>query len=247
MKVLLAHRSIRKYQSKSISDELLHELLECGIRSSNTGNMQLYSIIVTRDQKRKELIAPLHFNQQMVHEAPVILTICFDINRFMKWCRINDTKTDFKSLLWLLNGAIDSSILTQNICVAAENMGLGICYLGTTLYNASEISKILCLPNGVIPITAITIGYPEIVPDQTDRLQLSAVVHYEEYCDYSDAEISEIYSSKERLESSISFVKENGKENLAQVYSEVRYKASDNSYFSSKLLKMLIEQGFNFE
>jgi nitroreductase len=247
MEVLLEHRSIRKYKSTYISDELLNDLLECGIRSSNTGNMQLYSIIVTKDQDRKALLAPLHFNQQMVKEAPVLLTICFDINRFMRWCSINNTSTDFKNLLWLLNGTIDSSILAQNISIAAENMGMGICYLGTTLYNASEISKILNLPNGVIPITALTIGYPEIVPDQTDRLPLRAVVHYEEYCDYSDGKISEIYQTKERLESSISFIKENGKENLAQVYSEVRYKAKDNVFFSSKLIKFLNQQGFSFE
>lgn len=247
MEVLLAHRSIRKYQSACISDELLNELLNCGIRSSNTGNMQLYSVIVTRDKERKALLAALHFNQQMVHEAPVLLTICFDINRFMKWCRINNTSTDFKNLLWLLTGAIDSSILAQNICIAAENLGLGICYLGTTLYNAPEISKFLNLPNGVIPITALTLGYPEEVPELNDRLPLDAVVHFEEYCDYSDGKISEIYGAKERLESSISFVKENGKKNLAQVYSEVRYKTSDNTHFSSKLLQMLVEQGFNFE
>jgi nitroreductase len=247
MELLLAHRSIRKYQATFISDELLNDLLECGIRSSNTGNMQLYSIIVTRNQDRKALLAPLHFNQQMVKDAPVLLTICFDINRFMKWCRFNNTNTDLKNLLWLLNGTIDSSILAQNISIAAENLGMGICYLGTTLYNSSEISKILKLPNGVIPITALTIGYPELVPDQTDRLPLSAVVHYEEYCDYSDGQISEIYQTKERLESSISFIKENGKENLAQVYSEVRYKATDNVFFSSKLIKFLNQQGFSFE
>ncbi len=247
MEVLLAHRSIRKYRSTCISDELLDKLLECGIRSSNTGNMQLYSIIVTRDQDRKALLAPMHFNQAMVTEAPVLLTICLDINRFIKWCRINNTSTDFKNLLWLLNGTIDSSILAQNISIAAENLGLGICYLGTTLYNASEISKILNLPKGVIPITALTIGYPEIIPDQTDRLPLNGVVHYEEYCDYTDKQISEIYQSKERLESSISFINENGKENLAQIYAEVRYKASDNVFFSSKLVEFLHEQEFRFE
>lgn len=246
MELLLSHRSIRRYLDKGIEDSVLNEILECGIRASNTGNMQLYSIIVTRDSKKKELLAPFHFNQPMVTNAPLILTICFDINRFSKWCLLNNTKTDFSNLLWLLTGAVDASILSQNICVAAENKGLGICYLGTVLYNAPEISKVLNLPSGVIPITSISIGYPDQVPDITDRLPLNSVVHFEEYKDYSDDRINSIYSEKENLESSKQFIQENSKENLAQVYAEVRYKSADNQYFSAKLKKMLVDQGFVF-
>lgn len=244
MELLKSHRSIRKYSSKAIPEPVLREILDSGIRASNTGNMQLYSIVVTRDDANKALLAPLHFNQPMVNQAPVVLTICFDINRFTKWCAQNNTSTDFSNLLWLLNGTIDASILSQNICVAAEYYGLGICYLGTTLYNAPEIGEVLELPKGVIPITALTIGYPEIVPELTDRLSPDSVIHLERYGDYTANQIAGIYAEKEKLESSGKFVKENLKDNLAQVYAEVRYKASDNIYFSEKLRKMLIDQGF---
>jgi nitroreductase len=244
MELLKAHRTVRKYKSDNISDNVLQEILESGTRGSNTGNMQLYSVVVTRDDYKKSLLAPFHFNQPMVIEAPVLLTICFDFNRFTKWCEISHTHTDFSNLLWLLNGAIDASIVAQNICVAAENNGLGICYLGTTLYNAPEISQVLCLPSGVIPITTLTIGYPETIPDLTDRLPTETVIHFEEYADYSDKSITEIYSEKENLESSKNFVKENKKDNLAQVYAEVRYKTKDNIYFSEKLHTMLTGQGF---
>ena len=247
MELLKAHRTIRKYKANDLADDVLNDLLECGIRSSNTGNMQLYSIVVTRSIDKKAELAPFHFNQPMVKEAPLLLTICMDVNRFKLWCSANNASADFGGLLWLLNGAVDSSILAQNICVAAESKGLGICYLGTTLYNAPEISKILHLPSGVIPITTLTIGYPEIVPELTDRLPLESIVHYEEYRDYSTEEIEKIYKSKENLESSKKFIEENGKENLAQVYTEVRYKSGDSQYFSQKLLKMLVEQGFVFD
>lgn len=245
MELLKNHRSIRKYLQKEISNGILHEILESGIRASNTGNMQLYSVIVTRDSSKKRLLAPFHFNQPMVLEAPVLLTICFDINRFYKWCLVSNALADYKNLLWLLNGTIDASIFAQNISIAAENQGLGICYLGTTLYNAPEISAILNLPVGVLPITALTVGYPEIIPEQTDRLPLNAVIHYEEYTDYTEPGIMEIYRVKENLEVSVKFVEENGKENLANVYTEVRYKEADSIYFSNKLKNMLIDQGFN--
>jgi nitroreductase len=244
MKVLLSHRSIRKYIDKPVSEKALGEILECGIRSSNTGNMQLYSIIVTRNSEAKAILAPFHFNQPMVKNAPIVLTICFDINRFLKWCKINGAETDFSNLLWLFNGTIDCSILAQNICVAAENLGLGICYLGTTLYNAPEISVVLNLPKGVIPVTTLTIGYPSEMPEKSDRLPLKSIVHLERYSDYSEDSIADIYQEKENLESSKKFVDENGKENLAQVYADVRYKSKDNIYFSEKLRKMLVDQGF---
>ena len=244
---LKEHRSIRKYKAEIISYELLSMILECGIRASNTGNMQLYSIIVTRNEKKKELLAPLHFNQVMVKEAPLLLTICFDFNRFSRWCKLSNTANDFSHLLWLLNGTIDASLLAQNICVAAEFNGLGICYLGTTLYNAPEISHALNLPDGVIPVTALTMGIPESIPELTDRLPLNSVVHYEEYQNFSDAQILAIYQEKEELESNRRFVEENGKENLAQVYAEVRYKTADSIFFSAKLLKWLKGQGFSFD
>jgi nitroreductase len=247
MELLKKHRSVRSYLKTEINNDILNEILESGIRASNTGNLQLYSVIVTKDMEYKKLLAPLHFNQSMVESAPILLTICLDINRFYKWCTLNKTKTDFLNLLWLLNGTIDASLLAQNICIAAENRGLGICYLGTTLYNASEISGVLNLPTGVIPITAVTIGYPENIPELTDRLPLSAVIHFEKYEDYSESKIKELYQEKELLENSVKFVKENMKENLAQVYSEVRYPKTDSEYFSGKLITLLKEQGFNFD
>ncbi len=247
MDLLKSHVSIRKYSKVNISESVLNDILESGFFASNTGNMQLYSVIITRDQLQKNRLAPLHFNQSMVVESDVLLTICFDFNRFIHWCEVNDTFTDFRSILWLLNGFIDSSVLAQNICVAAENVGVGICYLGTTLYNVKEISEILNLPLGVIPVTTITLGYPEDYPKKTDRLPLDGVIHCETYKDYSDDKIKRLYSNKEELTSSKDFVFQNAKENLAQVYAEVRYKTSDSIHFSKKLMDFLSEQGFNFD
>ncbi|HAH22890.1 MAG TPA: NADPH-dependent oxidoreductase [Prolixibacteraceae bacterium] len=244
MKLLTSHRSIRSYQQKEIENSVLDEILESGIRAYNTGNMQLYSVIVTRNTEKKKLLAPLHFNQKMVVQAPVLLTICVDINRFYKWCTISNTEANFKNLLWLLNGTIDASILAQNICIASENLGLGICYLGTALYNAAAISAVLKLPVGVIPITALSMGYPDNIPELTDRLPLEAVVHYEEYNDFDEFKIRELYKDKENLETSIKFIVENGKDSLAQVYTDVRYKKEDNEFFSKKIIQLLTNQGF---
>jgi len=81
MELLKSHRTIRKYKAVDIPEKVLIDILECGIRASNTGNMQLYSIVVTQNVEKKAELAPFHFNQPMVKEAPLVLTICFDIKR----------------------------------------------------------------------------------------------------------------------------------------------------------------------
>jgi nitroreductase len=244
MRILNQHRTIRKYTTREISDELLASILESGTRASTTGNMQVYSVVVTRDESMKERLAPCHFNQPMVQEAPVVLTFCADFNRFNKWCRMRKAEPGYDNFLSFVTAAIDALLVAQNVCVAAENEGLGICYLGTTTYMAEPIIDILELPAGVVPVTTVTLGYPAEQPPLNDRLPLEAVVHQERYSDYSEEDIDMFYEEKESLDSSKQFVDENGLETLAQVFTKVRYKKEDNVTFSNKLLEVLKKQGF---
>ena len=92
-------RTIRKYKQQDIPAELLNGLLEEAFRASTMGNMQLYSVVVTRDAERKALLAPAHFNQPMVTSAPVVLTFCADFNRFSKWCRQRKAEPGYDNLI----------------------------------------------------------------------------------------------------------------------------------------------------
>jgi len=238
-------RTIRQYSEQEIPDALLNELLEVGARASNTGNMQLYSVIVTRDKAQKEKLAPAHFNQPMVVGAPVVLTFCADVNRFVKWASYRRADAGFDNFQTFMAAVIDSMLFAQTFCVAAEEKGLGICYLGTTTYNAASIIEALSLPKLVVPITAITVGYPaDPFPAQCERLPLSAVIHQERYADYTEPAIDALYKDKEALEANRRFVEENGKETLAQVFTDVRYTRKNNEYFSNEFLKVLAMQGF---
>lgn len=241
---LKSHRSIRKYTGQNIDSVLLSKILEAGIMASTTGNMQVYSVVVTTRDDLKEALAPAHFNQPMVRQAPVVLTFCADFNRFNKWCRQRKAEPGYDNFLSFITAAIDALLVAQNVCVAAESEGLGICYLGTTTYNARQIIEVLKLPKGVVPITTVTMGYPAEDPGLTDRLPLDAVIHYETYQDYCSEAIDRLYYEKENLELYKGFVKDNQKETLAQVFTDVRYKKADNEYFSNALLQVLKEQGF---
>ncbi|MCK5135770.1 MAG: NADPH-dependent oxidoreductase [Bacteroidales bacterium] len=244
MDTLLNHKSIRKYKNEPVPENILQRILEAGIRASTTGNMQVYSIIVTTDDAIKEELAPCHFSQPMVIQAPVVLTFCADFNRFNKWCRLRNAEPGYDNFLSFFTAAIDALLVAQNVCVAAEDAGLGICYLGTTTYTAGRIIDILGLPQGVVPVTTVTLGYPDEEPDLTDRLPLAAVVHMEKYRDYSDPDIEKFYREKELITTYQEFVKENNKETLAQVFTDVRYKKTDNVLFSRALIDILEQQGF---
>lgn len=238
-------RTIRRYSSQDIPDSLLNELLETAARASNTGNMQLYSVVVTRNKLQKEKLAPAHFNQSMVVEAPAVLTFCADVNRFVKWASYRQADAGFDNFQTFLAAVIDAMLLAQTFCVAAEAYGLGICYLGTTTYNAAPIIKALSLPRLVVPITTITIGYPaEPLPEQCERLPLEAIIHQEQYNDYTEISINELYKEKEALKANLRFVEENGKTTLAQVFTDIRYTRTNNEYFSAEFLKVLETQGF---
>lgn len=136
------------------------------------------------------------------------------------------------------------SARSTDFCVAAEEKGLGICYLGTTTYNPDMIVETLELPELVFPLTTITVGWPDETPAQTDRLPLEAIVHEEVYHDYTPSDIDRLYAYKESLDENKKYIEENKKETLAQVFTDVRYTKKDAEAMSKKLWEVMKQQGF---
>jgi len=238
------HRSIRKYKGDAIDGLVLEEILTAGARASTTGNMQVYSMVVTKDPVLKEKLWESHFKQDMVKQAPVIITFCADFNRFNKWCEQRKAVPGYNNYLSFFTAAIDALLAAQNVALAAEGHGLGICYLGTTTYMADKIIEILSLPKGVVPVTTLVVGYPDESPGLTDRLPLDAVVHKEKYTDFSPNDIDSLYAEKESLQETLDLLQENEKETLAQVFTDNRYTKKDNDFFSEKFLEVIRKQGF---
>ncbi len=241
---LLEHRSIRKYKEKQIASEILDKILEAGTRASTTGNMQVYSIVATSDIEVKSKLWEAHFKQDMVKQAPIILTFCADFNRFNKWCIQRKAIPGYDNFLSFTTAVIDAILVAQNVALAAESFGLGICYLGTTTYMAQKIIDILEIPKFVVPITSIVVGYPDENPSLTDRLPVSGIVHYEKYKDYTESDIDSIYKEKESGEFTKELIAINKKETLAQIFTDNRYKKSDNVLFSLSFLEVIKKQGF---
>ncbi len=241
---IFSHRTIRKYKNQNISEELLTLILQAGTRASTTGNMQVYSIIVTRDEEKKKQLCEYHFNQKMVLQAPVLLTFCADFHRFNQWCRQRNAEPGYDNFLSFFTAAIDALLAAQNVALAAEARGLGICYLGTTTYNADKLIEFFNCPEGVVPVTTLVIGYPDEEPGLTDRLPLEAIIHREQYEKYTPGKIDLLYKEKEELPLTKNLIIENQLENLAQIFTQKRYSKKDNILFTKSFLAVLHKQGF---
>ncbi len=244
MQTINTRRTIRKYKKEDVSGQLLHELLTAAARTQTMGNLQLYSVVVTRDAAMKARLAPAHFNQPMVTGAPVVLTICADFRRVTDWCANRQADAGYDNFLSFINAASDALLYTQTFCNLAEERGLGCCYLGTTVYMPQAIIDILELPRLVMPVATITLGWPDEEPPLTDRLATEAFVHEETYKPYTPERIDAFYREKEALPENQEFVRINGKATLAQVFTDCRYTRSDNEAMSEGLLSALRRQGF---
>ena len=243
-KYIKQRRTIRKYSSAPVEPQLLNQLLSVAEQTPTMGNLQLYSVVVTRSDEAKRQLAPAHFSQPMVTQAPVVLTFCADFRRTTLWAEQRQASPGYDNFLSFINAATDALLFTQTFCNLAEEEGLGCCYLGTTVYMPQLIIDTLQLPQLVMPVATITLGWPDEEPPLSDRLGLDAFVHAETYQDYTPERIDALYQEKESLEENRHFVRINDKETLAQVFTDCRYTKKDNEAMSVTLREALRRQGF---
>ena len=244
MKNLLTRRTIRQYSDQPVSEELMKRLLSEASRTQTMGNLQLYSVVVTRSDEIKQQLAPAHFNQPMVTAAPVVLTICADFNRTSTWARCRKAEPGYDNFLSFINAATDALLYTQTLCNLMDEEGLGYCYLGTTVYMPQQIIDVLQLPRLVMPVATLTVGWPAEEPALSDRLPLESFVHQDTYTDYLACDIDAYYQAKEQLPENLDFVRINKKETLAQIFTDIRYTRKDNEAMSEELIRTLRRQGF---
>lgn len=238
-------RTVRAYSSRHIDESLLTGLIETATHAPTTGNMQLYSVVVTRDIEMKRRLSPAHFDQPSVMSADAVLTFCADFNRFVTWCEHRDAVPgygNFQAFMWAVQ---DTMIFAQQFVTLAELSGLGTCYLGTTTYNAPRIADVLSLPKMVVPVTTVTVGYPSSIPRMSDRLPVGSIIHVESYHGYDDGRIDAAYAGKEARADSARFIAENNKKTLAQVFTDVRYPKADNELFSNVYRDFIRRAGFD--
>jgi nitroreductase len=248
------HRSIRKYRPDPIDPVLVERVCTDAIAgASSSGNLNSFSLVLTRDPERKRRLYELHFEQEMVLQAPLVITFCADWYRTREWLRLRGARDNFNNLIGYHVAAFDAMIVAQNVCLGFEAEGLGICYMGTTLHSMAEIAELLDLPDTCLPVTSIVVGWPAEDPAKRDRLPLHAFLHDEKYHRPTDAELEAIYTQREvrgwarymaypELKAKIEAL---GITSLAQFYtSEAKYDPDEFRRDSARLRALLEEKHF---
>ena len=252
--LLNGHRSIRKYKPNPIDPLLIQSVCSDAVAgASSSGNLNCVTMVLTQDPERKQKLYDFHFEQPFILEAPLLITFCADWYRTREWLRQRNARDNFDNLIGYHVALVDASILSQNVALGFEALGLGICYMGTTLFSIRKISEFLELPETCVPVTTITVGYPDEDPKKRDRLPIEALVHEERYRMPAEADIDATYEQREvkGWERYMAYpelrqlAEERGITKLAQFYtSEIKYDPDRFREMSEELREFMEEKRF---
>ncbi len=273
MKLLLERASCRNFSKKKIPHDILQYILEAGIHSPTGGNLQPYSIIKVENSETKQKLAELCGKQNFIFAASVDLLFCIDWHRIERWAKLEvapfAATSSFRHF-WI--SFQDTIICAQNICTAADSLGLGSVYVGTVLESFLEIKELFQLPQGVFPVVLLSLGYPESRALPRRKLGADVIVHNERYHEIEDQKLVDAFNEKyyglkmkiteERLEAIASVAREvhgegfakkcieqiekNGYINWAQRYFALHYPANYMPKGNGTYMKLMEEFGFNW-
>lgn len=253
--LMAAHRSIRRYKPDPLDPAWIDGLLQqCLHGSSSSGNLNMVSVVKTTDAERRRKLFELHGEQPMILEAPLLLTFCADSHRTRAWLALRDARPGFADLVSWHVASFDAMILAQTVSLALEAHGLGICYMGTTLFAMQQIADFLELPDHCLPATTLVVGHPAEAPAQRDRLPCTAWIHDERYRRPQPADIERDFGEREvrGRERYMTLApemrklwEEHGITSLAQFYtSKIKYDPDRFREFSDDIRAALEKAGF---
>ncbi len=273
MRLLLERSSCRSFYDKPIPDEIMNQVLEAGTHAPTGGNLQPYSIIKVENLTVKKRLAELCGNQPFIETAPVDLIFCLDWYRLRRWAELEMAPYaahDSFRHFWI--GFQDAIIAAQNICTAADSLGLGSCYVGTIIECLPQVREMFELPDGVFPLVLLSLGYPKERPAVKHKHAIDIITHNEKYRKMSDEEILEVYNTKypyegvdvtdERLaelervgtrvhgeewaRKCLEHTRKNGKVRVAQRYFGLHYTADLMADDNDKFMRTMEDFGFGW-
>ena len=182
--LLMSHRSIRRFEDRPLPDGVLETLIRCGQQASTSSNLQAYTAIHVTDPERKKRLAELCADQAQIHQSAAFLAFCADLHRDWMANQMHEAERfDGDYVEALMIATVDVALMMQNVAIAAEAMGLGICMIGAMRNNPKAVGALLGLPSHVVAVAGFCIGYPAQAPEVKPRLPLDAVLHREHYLD----------------------------------------------------------------
>jgi nitroreductase len=175
------HASVRQYKPDPIPVATVKTIVAAAQHASTSSALQAYSIVAVTETARREKLAELCGNQDHIRQAPLFLTWCADLSRLERICIIRGYTQIAEYTENFLVAAFDAILASQNGAVAAESLGLGICYIGSIRRNPQKVIELLGLPRLVFPVVGMTVGWPSQENQLRPRLPLEVVLHWERY------------------------------------------------------------------
>lgn len=193
--LLKSHRSIRKYTEQPVSNEALEAIIASGQAAATSSFVQATTVIRVTDPSDRQKIRMLAGDQPYVEKAPEFLVFCADLARASLCCSMHETeaKTDYAEQFII--ATVDVGLFAQNCAIAAESMGLGICYIGGIRNNIQDVAELLGLPDHIYPVFGFCIGYPDQDPDLRPRLPMSVVLKQGRYTSEGDKDVIDDYDN----------------------------------------------------
>lgn len=196
-RLLMKRRSARAFQRRKVSQSLIERLVDAAANAPSGGNMQPLTIILVRSREKRRELCHLIGDQPWVRNAPVSMIFCLDFFRIKKWAEA--WQTDFmgeKAVNHFLIGYADLMIAAQTVALLAESFGLSSVYIGTVQHEMDEVRKYFRIPQFVLPLMVLSIGYPKSLPRTIPKLRRSAILHEEEYRASGPDEIRRAFDEK---------------------------------------------------
>lgn len=184
--LLMSHRSIRKFKDQPVTKEQLHRFVLAGQAAATSSHIQASTVIRVTDKTKRQQMAELAGGQAYVETAPEFLVFCADVRRSARCCDMHGTDAVSGMTEHLVIAAVDVALMAQNVVVAAESEGLGICYIGGIRNNPDQMVELLKLPEGVFPLFGLCLGYPDQAPETKPRLPLEVVLKEDRYTDIDE-------------------------------------------------------------
>ncbi|MEE2972727.1 MAG: NADPH-dependent oxidoreductase [Planctomycetota bacterium] len=179
---LLAHRSIRKFRSDPVPDDVLQRAVRAGQQAATSSNIQAYCAIRVRDEERLTRLVQLTGGQAKVAMCGAFLVICGDTRRHRLVAQ-RAGEPHVSNLEAFMLATIDATLFAQNLVIALEAMGWGTCYIGGLRNDLPAVHELLGTPDGIWPIFGLCIGRPDQDPETRPRLEPNAVLFEERYPD----------------------------------------------------------------
>ena len=195
--LLMKRRSVRNFKDQAVPEEMIEKLLEAANNAPSGGNIQPLSIILVQSPENRQALAGIVGDQPWVKNAPVSLIFCLDFNRVKRWAILNRTKfMGEQAFSHFLIAYADLMCAAQTVVVLAESFGLGSVYVGTIQSNVDEARRYFAIPEYVLPMMVLSIGYPKSIPNKIPKLKRDVIVHKERYRELSDDEITQAFQAK---------------------------------------------------